>query len=505
MPKRLDAGIPATPPKTKTARTRATPHASASVAPKKPRIAANGHKLPDPIPPDEILVDVTKKQWRLGKSIGVGGFGEIYIASDDVSKPASANAMFVVKIEPHDNGPLFTEMHFYNRVAKPEMIDEWKAAKKLKSLGMPKYVAFGSHERKNTKYRFLVMERFGDDLQKLFLQSKKRFSLKTVLTLGIKILHVLEYIHSKGYIHADIKGSNLLLGFGKEDEVYLVDFGLACKYVSEGKHKPYSEDPRKAHDGTIEFTSRDAHVGAHSRRGDLEILGYNMVQWMCGRLPWEDNLADPQLVAAQKNGFMQNIPAFLKQCYKNEAPSEAIESYLKYVVNLGFEQEPNYDYCRKIFADGLRRAKLKNDGKLELAIKASPNRRRAKPTLEHSENDTTDSTVPAKQARNSKRHPCGPAQINRLRSKSQESLINKKASPPNVDNPTPAMLQVMQRRQQLQLESKKNSDKSHPRSKATTPPSKQQAGNFRRLRRSSSQSSRSSPRTGNNSLSPELF
>jgi hypothetical protein len=42
------------------------------------RKAANGYKLPDPIPSGEILRDVTKKEWQIGPSIGVGGFGEIY-------------------------------------------------------------------------------------------------------------------------------------------------------------------------------------------------------------------------------------------------------------------------------------------------------------------------------------------------------------------------------------------------------------------------------------------
>lgn len=36
------------------------------------------YKLPDPISVGEILTDMAKKQWILGKSIGIGGFGEIY-------------------------------------------------------------------------------------------------------------------------------------------------------------------------------------------------------------------------------------------------------------------------------------------------------------------------------------------------------------------------------------------------------------------------------------------
>ena len=50
--------------------------------PKKPRKAANGYKLPDPIPAGEVIT-AGKKSWRLGRSVGVGGFGEIYLCDED--------------------------------------------------------------------------------------------------------------------------------------------------------------------------------------------------------------------------------------------------------------------------------------------------------------------------------------------------------------------------------------------------------------------------------------
>lgn len=42
------------------------------------RKAANGYKLPEHIPTGEIIRDMSKKEWQIGPSIGVGGFGEIY-------------------------------------------------------------------------------------------------------------------------------------------------------------------------------------------------------------------------------------------------------------------------------------------------------------------------------------------------------------------------------------------------------------------------------------------
>lgn len=69
----------------------------------------------------EFLTDVTHKKWKVGKPIGVGGFGEIYLVSDDIVKPVPHDALYAAKIEPHKSGPLFVEMNFYLRVAKEEL------------------------------------------------------------------------------------------------------------------------------------------------------------------------------------------------------------------------------------------------------------------------------------------------------------------------------------------------------------------------------------------------
>ena len=86
-------------------------------------------------------------------------------------------------------------------------------------------------------------------------------------------------------VHATYLGSTLLPS---------TVIALHCRYMRNGVHLEYKPDARRAHDGTVEYASRDAHIGAHSRRSDLEILGYNLVHWMSGTLPWMDNLKDPK-------------------------------------------------------------------------------------------------------------------------------------------------------------------------------------------------------------------
>lgn len=73
-------------------------------------------------------------------------------------------------------------------------------------------------------------------------------------------------------------------------------------------------------------------VAAHSRRGDLEILGYNMLQWLCGKLPWEDNSPDPELVHIQKKNFMSNIPMLMRRCFPSSEPPGEF-SYKQFIVN----------------------------------------------------------------------------------------------------------------------------------------------------------------------------
>ncbi|XP_067938930.1 serine/threonine-protein kinase VRK1-like isoform X2 [Watersipora subatra] len=322
--------------------------------------------------------DLYKKEWKIGKPVGSGGFGRLYQVTD-VSNGTGSN--YVIKIEPHDNGPLFSELSFYQRKAKKEKVEEYMGAQRLKKLGMPLYISSGQHEHDGCKYRFMVIPQYKTDLQKLFLDCNKKFPLKIVLTVALQVLEVLEYLHTNDYVHADIKAANLLLGLKDSHQVYLVDFGLARIYSNNGVHQPYKEDPRKAHDGTIEFTSRDAHKGcAPSRRGDLEILGYCCIQWLVSQLPWETCLSLPEGVRANKVFAMKNefmTTTSLKKLASQGVPQCLID-YMMYVMELDYDEEPDYGQLKSYLKNGMKKEKITHDGKLDFssALRSCPSTKR---------------------------------------------------------------------------------------------------------------------------------
>lgn len=379
-----------------------------------PKAKANGEKkarappkrkLAEDFPPGEVLTDNAKKRWKLGTAVGKGGFGLLYLANEDSSGSVGADAPYVIKVEPSDNGPLFSELKFYMRAAKPDLIVAWMKSRKMDYLGVPKYWGSGFHEKSGKRYRFMVMDRFGTDLQKKFEGNGKKFPRKLVLQLGLRLLDILEYIHEHEYVHADVKASNLLLSYSNPNQVYLVDYGLAYRYSPEGVLKEYKEDPKRCHDGTIEFTSIDAHKGVSpSRRADLEIMGYCMIQWLCGRLPWEDKLQDAVYVRDSKLRCRDNIDEFMKSCFPEDKPVE-LAKFMQEVKSIGYSDKPDYAKFRTILQQGLKSIGATDDKKLDFTLSANgtgpapvktPKRKKAED--KEPSNDETDES-PAKKRR----------------------------------------------------------------------------------------------------------
>jgi len=304
---------------------------------------AAGYKMAPKLPNGTVLQDMSKRKWTLTGTVGSGGFGLIYFAEEQGGEGRKC----VVKIEPHENGPLFVEWHYYLAAGRPEHLKAWKEPAHLPALW-----GYGSHSFGDEKLRFIVIDKLGADLDKTFKGGENRLTIATIANIAIQVLHSLEYIHSKGYTHNDVKAANLLSHPDNPNVLYLVDFGLAVKYMKgeENAHKEEKPDPRKAHDGTIEYLSRDAHLGCTARRSDLENLALCLVHWSEGKLPWQPLIskvmkpADTVKVQVAKEDFFKGLPATGKNL-----PKQVLE-FLEYTAGLHFDQCPDYKHCRSIFS-----------------------------------------------------------------------------------------------------------------------------------------------------------
>ena len=106
-----------------------------------------------------------------------------------------------------------------------------------------------------------------------------------VAEIGKGILKIIQHLHSTGLLHRDIKPANILID--EENRPYLVDFGLAKKFVNRSKfHIPKIR--KSGVTGTLRWTSLHVHLNCESARRDDVLSWIYMMLYMCsGKLPWQ--------------------------------------------------------------------------------------------------------------------------------------------------------------------------------------------------------------------------
>ncbi|CAH9072219.1 unnamed protein product [Cuscuta europaea] len=286
--------------------------------------------------PDEVRVGQSPV-YKVEKKLGKGGFGQVFMGrrlSGGNDRTSGAGATEVALKFEHQNskGCSYGPPH------------EWQVYSNLGvSYGVPKV----HHKGKQGDYYIMVMDMLGPSLWDVWNSSGQSMSAEMVACIAVESLSILEKLHSKGYVHGDVKPENFLLGQPstlQEKKLFLVDLGLATKWKDNSRgHVKYDQRPDMFR-GTVRYASVNAHLGrTASRRDDLESLAYTLIFLHRGRLPWQGYQGDNKSFMVCKKKMATSSEMLCCFC---PAP---LREFLDTVINMKFDEEPKYSKLISLF------------------------------------------------------------------------------------------------------------------------------------------------------------
>jgi serine/threonine protein kinase len=281
------------------------------------------------------------KKWKgrvlLGRyvvegQLGHGSFGHVFQVVDKVTK-----------------------QRYAAKVSKDELLHEFQLSRFLKDMEVfPRSHHIGREEVNGESQSVLIMDLMsGETLESIFKQCHYTFHVHTVFTLAIRLLDVLEALHGRGIVFRDLKPDNMIMD---GSTLKLVDLGLARPFIHFGTdtHLP---SRRVKFSGTLRYASRHVHEGENaSRRDDLESLGYILLHWYRGELPWQNKFAEDTFIErVKKIGQMKAQP--LESLFM-DAPLVLLR-YMQYARELDYLATPDYGALRQIFEQALAQAEVR--------------------------------------------------------------------------------------------------------------------------------------------------
>ncbi len=259
------------------------------------------------------------------EKIGSGSFGEVFLAQ-------------------HKDGG-FVAAKVEEKARLPRILNEYKIYRYLDSrgfkVGLPKIYDF----YQTPDYNIMFMQLLGPSLEDLFNKFGRKFKLPTILHLATQLVTLLEVLHTSHFIHRDIKPNNFLIGRENSDQLYIMDFGLSKKYISKNNHIEFRDG--RSLIGTARYASINMHFGIEpTRRDDLESVGYMIIYFLKGSLPWQGLKRKKGVNNLEKIGDAKMCTSLESLC---EGLDECFKEYIAYCRKLKFDEVPDYNYLKSLF------------------------------------------------------------------------------------------------------------------------------------------------------------
>lgn len=326
----------------------------------------------------------------------------------ELSHPPDQNSSvkYLLKLELASSSNIDQEISFYSRFATHEKIKSYIKRHNLIYLAIPEYLSHGTYKHLHSTYKFLIMEQYRENLRSLISSYDQSLPEHNALNLFLQMLYVIQFLHEKNYVHQIIKPKYLMFANKQPFFIYLTqfrtvkninesDWNSSVEIPKENQHikqfnvqlkkkikhshrtqlaaihnkTPLSiiDIPRPAIDDetlTIHspvyhhpfsvYSSLDMHLNnKQTYRGDLEMLGYNLIVWSGGRLPWDRkhlSKSEQQMITNEKLLAKSNVNEFVKKCFFMKLISpvtlRAICDYMSTIYQLNGDDMPNFDQLR---------------------------------------------------------------------------------------------------------------------------------------------------------------
>ena len=311
---------------------------------------------------DPIIGKVFFSKYKATKKLGEGSFGKVYKAEYEGED-------YAIKLESKSKEDSLLEI-------------EATIMSYLKGPNIPFIKSYGY----SGNYNVLVMQLLDKSLEDL-INKYNTFSIKTTAMLGYQMVYILQYIHDRHIIHRDIKPDNFVMGAKRyNDRLYILDFGLAKKYRSSRTLIQYPYIKKKKLTGTARYASIHAlEAYEQSRRDDLESVGYVLMYFLRGELPWQG------LKVRSKEDRYKKILEKKKEISSEELckgfPDE-FKQYVHYTKNLEYEQNPDYDFLKQLFVNTIKNLNGRMDYIYDWTTKSDLQKRKEIKNEENTENDS---------------------------------------------------------------------------------------------------------------------
>lgn len=214
--------------------------------------------------------DVIAEKYQLGRRLGQGGMGEVWLAHNQTLDIDVAVKLIRTQDEVSE------EM-------TDRLLTEARAAARLGHPAIVRVNDFGKTERGDP---FIVMERLrGEDLADTLTQVGRLSAIKAVRTL-LPIVHALAAAHTKGIVHRDLKPENIYLAKTDEGQIHpkLVDFGIA---KLEARYPGHVAQTGALLGSPLYMSPEQARGDDVDHRADIWALGVVLYELVAGRPPFE--------------------------------------------------------------------------------------------------------------------------------------------------------------------------------------------------------------------------